>query len=42
MGGNGAGKSTYYRLALEPLGLPCVNADVLARIFFAEAPETHS
>jgi predicted ABC-type ATPase len=42
VGGNGAGKSTYYRLALEPLGLPCVNADVLARIVFAEAPETHS
>ncbi len=29
VGGNGAGKSTYYRLALEPLGLPYVNADVL-------------
>jgi predicted ABC-type ATPase len=29
VGGNGAGKSTYYRLALEPLGLPFVNADVL-------------
>lgn len=42
VGGNGAGKSTYYRLALEPLGLPCVNADVLARIVFAEAPEAHS
>ena len=42
VGGNGAGKSTYHRLALEPLGLPCVNADVLARIVFAEAPEAHS
>jgi len=42
VGGNGAGKSTYYRLALEPLGLPFVNADVLARIVFAEAPEAHS
>jgi predicted ABC-type ATPase len=29
VGGNGAGKSTYHRLTLEPLGLPCVNADVL-------------
>ena len=42
VGGNGAGKSTYYRLALEPLGLPFVNADLLARIVFAEAPEAHS
>ena len=42
VGGNGAGKSTFHRLALEPLGLPCVNADVLARIIFADAPEAHS
>ena len=42
VGGNGAGKSTYHRLALEPLGLPFVNADVLAGIVFAEAPEAHS
>jgi predicted ABC-type ATPase len=39
---NGAGKSTYHWLALEPLGLPCVNADLLARIVFAEAPAAHS
>ena len=42
VGGNGAGKSTYYRLALEPLELPFVNADLLARIVFTEAPEAHS
>ena len=42
VGGNGAGKSTFHRLALEPLGLPCVNADVLARIIFADAPEARS
>ncbi len=42
VGGNGAGKSTYHRLSLEPLGLPFVNADLLARIVFAEAPEAHS
>jgi predicted ABC-type ATPase len=42
VGGNGAGKSTYHRLSLEPLGLPFVNADLLARIDFAEAPEAHS
>jgi predicted ABC-type ATPase len=42
VGGNGAGKSTFYRLALEPLGLPFVNADVLARLAFADDPEAHS
>jgi predicted ABC-type ATPase len=42
VGGNGAGKSTFYRLALEPLGLPFVNADLLARLVFPEEPETHS
>ena len=42
MGGNGAGNSSDQRLALKPLGLPLVNADLLARIVFAEAPEAHS
>ncbi len=42
VGGNGAGKSTFYRLFLEPQGLPFVNADQLARIAFPEAPEEHS
>lgn len=42
VGGNGAGKSTFYRLYLEPLGLPFVNADILARIVYPEAPEAHS
>ena len=42
VGGNGSGKSTFYRLALEPLGLPFVNADLLARIVFTDAPEMHS
>ncbi len=32
VGGNGAGKSTFYRLVLEPLGLPFVNADRLAQL----------
>jgi len=41
-GGNGAGKSTFYRTQLEPLGLPFVNADVLARQLFPEEPERHS
>ncbi len=41
-GGNGAGKSTFYRLYLEPRGLPFVNADLIARELFPEAPEAHS
>ena len=39
VGGNGAGKSTFYRLVLEPLSLPFVNADRLARLVYPEAPE---
>jgi predicted ABC-type ATPase len=42
VGGNGAGKSTFFRLYLEPLGLPFVNADRLARIAYPNAPEAHS
>ena len=41
VGGNGAGKSTFHRLFLEPLGLPFVNADNLAKLIEPEAPETH-
>lgn len=42
VGGNGAGKSTFFSLVLEPLGLPFVNADRLARLVYPEAPEVHS
>jgi len=42
VGGNGAGKSTFYRLVLEPLGLPFVNADVLAKLVYPAAAEEHS
>ncbi|MCK7548376.1 AAA family ATPase [Marinobacter koreensis] len=42
VGGNGAGKSTFYRLFLEPLGMPFVNADVIAREMFPDDPEAHS
>lgn len=42
VGGNGAGKSTFYRLYLEPLGLPFVNADLLAQIAYPDAPEQSS
>lgn len=42
VGGNGAGKTTFYRTQLEPLGMPFVNADNIARDVFPQAPETHS
>lgn len=41
-GANGSGKSTFYHSQLQPLGLPFVNADVIAREFFPNAPEAHS
>ncbi len=41
-GGNGAGKSTFYRTRLQPLGLPFVNADMIAKELFPDAPEEHS
>ncbi|HEX4842411.1 MAG TPA: AAA family ATPase [Limnobacter sp.] len=41
-GGNGAGKSTFYNTQLKPLGLPFINADLIARELFPEAPEAHS
>lgn len=40
--GNGAGKSKFYELVLEPLGLPFVNADRLAKLVYPAAPEEHS
>lgn len=42
VGGNGAGKSTFYRLVLEPLGLPFVNADRIAKLVYPDAAEEHS
>jgi predicted ABC-type ATPase len=41
-GGNGAGKSTFYRLMLEPMGMPFVNADLLAKRLFPDDPEGRS
>lgn len=41
-GGNGAGKSTFYRTQLAPLGLPFINADILAKELYPQAPEDHS
>ena len=42
VGGNGAGKSTFYHTQLEPLGLPFVNADLLAKELYPDSPEQHS
>ena len=41
-GGNGAGKSTFYRLFLEPAGLKFVNADLVAAQFKGQQPEEFS
>jgi len=42
VGGNGAGKSTFYRLMLNPLGIPFVNADQIAREIYPDDPEGNS
>jgi len=41
-GGNGSGKTTFYNTQLKPLGMPFINADVIAKELFPEAPEAHS
>jgi predicted ABC-type ATPase len=41
-GGNGAGKSSFYRTQLKPLGIPFINADLIAQELFPDAPEAHS
>lgn len=41
-GGNGAGKSTFYRTQLAPLGMPFINADILAKELYPQSPEQHS
>jgi predicted ABC-type ATPase len=41
-GGNGAGKSTFYRLMLESKGLVFINADQIARHLDADNPEGKS
>ncbi len=38
-GGNGAGKTTFYRLFLEPKDVKLVNADVIAKKISPENPE---
>tara|TARA_R110000803_G_scaffold75946_2_gene140307 strand:+ start:592 stop:1152 length:561 start_codon:yes stop_codon:yes gene_type:complete len=39
VGGNGAGKTTFYETMLRPLGLPFINADVIAKEVFPNDPE---
>ncbi len=41
-GGNGSGKSTFYRLFLEPRGVKFINADLIAREIVPENPEDAS
>lgn len=41
-GGNGAGKSTFYRLFLKRRGLPFINADLIARDLDPDTPEASS
>lgn len=41
-GGNGSGKSTFYRTQLKNRGLPFINADNIAKEVFPESPEAHS
>lgn len=41
-GGYGAGKSTFYRLYLQPKSMPFVNANLIAKQLFPEDPEGHS
>lgn len=42
VGGNGSGKSTFFELALKPLGVPFINADLIAKALFPEDPEGYS
>ncbi len=42
VGGNGAGKSTFYERMLKPRGLPFINADLIAKDVFPEDPEGRS
>lgn len=42
VGGNGAGKTTFYRQFLEPKGVPFINADIIAKEIYPEAPELNS
>lgn len=42
VGGNGAGKTTFYETMLKVLGLPFINADLIAKDMFPDDPEGQS
>lgn len=42
VGGNGAGKSTFYHQVLQPLGMPFINADDIAKALYPDNPEANS
>jgi len=42
VGGNGAGKSTFYDQVLKPLGMPFINADLIAKELYPDNPEAMS
>lgn len=42
VGGNGAGKTTFYLEKLKPRGVPFINADDIAREVYSEDPEANS
>lgn len=42
VGGNGAGKTTFFQRFLAPRGMPLINADFIARQFWPDDPEEHS
>lgn len=41
-GGNGAGKSTFYKLKLAPRGIPFINADNIAKELYSDDAEARS
>lgn len=42
VGGNGAGKTTFYEQFLYPKGLPFINADVIAKELYPDSAEENS
>ena len=41
-GGNGAGKSTFYRQVLQPMEVPFINADHIAQDIYPDDPQVQS
>jgi predicted ABC-type ATPase len=42
VGGNGVGKSSFYQQALKPLGMPFINADIIAKEIYPDDPVSNS